>query len=53
MDGITKVAVVETEVLGVKAYHSKCMECGVTTKRRDEEHTAVKDARKHRCAKEI
>jgi len=45
----TKVAIVETDVFGVKAYHAKCLGCGWMTKRFNRQNTAVKHARDHRC----
>lgn len=47
MRGVIKVAVVETDVLGVKAYHYRCMECGEEGKRKDREVQAVKMAKAH------
>ena len=46
---VTRVGVYETSVFGVKAYHTRCLECGKETKRRDKESQAVKDAKKHVC----
>jgi hypothetical protein len=43
----TKVGIYETDVLGVKAYHARCLECGWQTKRFDREKTAVAAARTH------
>lgn len=38
--------IVETNVLGARAYHYEC-ECGVVGKRYDRETTAVRHAKKH------
>jgi hypothetical protein len=48
-DGIIKVGIYETNVLGVKAYHAKCLCCDFKSKRFDKESTAVKVAKAHRC----
>lgn len=45
----TVVAIHETDVCGVKAYHARCVTCGWETRRYDREKTAVKHARAHRC----
>jgi hypothetical protein len=42
-----RVAIVETDVYGVKAYHARCLECGWESKRKDREVQAVADAKKH------
>lgn len=47
-----KVAVIETDVYGANGYHTRCLDCGAETKRRDREAAAVRDAKKHTCKKE-
>lgn len=42
-----RVAIVETDVYGVKAYHCRCLECGWESKRKDREKQAVEDSKKH------
>jgi len=44
-----KVAIVETSVFGVKAYHCKCLTCGWKSKPRDTESQAVTVGKAHRC----
>jgi len=46
---IIRVAICETNVLGVKAYHARCFNCGWQSKRKNLEITAVKIAKNHRC----
>lgn len=47
----TKVAIYETDVYGVKAYHAKCLECGWETKRFSKQSTAVRHGEGHGCQK--
>ncbi len=49
----TKVAIIETSVCGVKAWHSRCLNCKAETKRRDRQAIAVRDAKAHRCKAEV
>jgi len=44
-----RVAVIETDVLGAKAWHSRCLECGDQTKRRNRPSQAIDDAKAHVC----
>lgn len=43
------VAIIETEVFGVKAYHCKCLKCGWESKRKNSEESAIDLGRKHIC----
>lgn len=42
-----RLAIVETDVYGVKAYHARCLECGWESRRKDYENQAITDAKKH------
>lgn len=44
-----EVGIFETDVLGAKAYHARCLKCGWQCKRYDREAAAVHLAKKHRC----
>lgn len=41
------IAVVQTEIYGVKAWHIKCLKCGTIGKRKDTESEAIKNAKAH------
>lgn len=49
--GTIKVAVVETDVLGVLAWHCKCLTCGWQSERKSRNATAVRHASAHRCTR--
>ena len=51
MTGLTHIAIVETTVLGVDAYHASCLECGWRCHRQAHpaEDTAVRCAHRHNC----
>ena len=43
--------IIETNVFGCKAYHFRCLTCGVQSKRHDRQSHAVNQAKKHQCRK--
>lgn len=50
---LIRVAIVETTVLGIDAYHASCLECGWRCHRQahDDEDTAVRCAGRHNNCK--
>lgn len=46
---MTRVVIVETNVLGQLAYHARCLECNWTSRRFETEARAVAVAKEHRC----
>lgn len=49
--GTLRVAVLETEVFGVKAWHFKCLTCGMQSARQSPQRKVEAAAKAHRCTR--
>ena len=44
---LSKIAIVETDVYGVLAYHAECLTCGWKSRRFNKPETAIRHSDKH------